>query len=645
MVLAAMVMPGHLSRHLIPFSLLYCLAFVVLFFLVIKFPENLEPQRAFLLILILGFTGRVVFLYYPVGNDVYRYVWEGYIQNQGFNPFIYAPNDPALSNLAHGELYPIWQPINHKEFSAAYPPLTMLIFRALAGLNPDPFFFKIVMVLFDLGVMIILARIIRLRRLPIKQLLLYACNPLVIVFIAGEGHLDVVHIFFIFLGILLIFSRREITGFLSLGLAAVSKYFALLAVPFLITYQSRKKWIAVLLPLLLYLPYLDAGGVLFSSLIFFGAGMHYNDSLFALIRFLFGDSAYQGGLIFFLFCLSWIFLFVHDRLRSAYLAFCCLLVFLPTVHPWYMVLMAPFMVFFPSKAWMYLQAAVVFTFPVMAIDYRTGVFDEIHWLKLLEYGPFYALLGWGIFRDGYLFRDKSYPPPQDISVIIPTLNESERIGPCLTVLKGRPAVKEIIVADGGSTDNTRQIALEYGARVVQSQKGRGFQIKAGLQAASGDVFLILHADCIAKKGLFSNVIRTLAANPHSAGGACGMEFEKKHAKTRIVAILNNTRTFLTGISFGDQAQFRANALEQMGGFPAVMLMEDVELSLRLKQTGRVLYLKEGVLASGRRWEDRKFSKNFITVVWLFTRYLVERRLGQGAAGNQKYYATYYGQKR
>jgi GT2 family glycosyltransferase len=99
---------------------------------------------------------------------------------------------------------------------------------------------------------------------------------------------------------------------------------------------------------------------------------------------------------------------------------------------------------------------------------------------------------------------------------------------------------------------------------------------------------------------------------------------------------------LTGISFGDQAQFfRAEVLEQTGGFPAVMLMEDVEFSLRLKDAGRVLFLKNGILASGRRWQRAQFSRSILTVVYLFTRYLLERRLGKGDALNRNYYRDYY----
>jgi hypothetical protein len=142
--------------------------------------------------------------------------------------------------------------------------------------------------------------------------------------------------------------------------------------------------------------------------------------------------------------------------------------------------------------------------------------------------------------------------------------------------------------------------------------------------------------------VFSKLIDTLKANPHVAGGACGMRFEKQSITMRIAAWLNNSRALFTGISFGDQAQFfRAETLDSMDGFPAIMLMEDVELSIRLKQIGKVLYFRNGILASGRRWRRVKFARNFLTVTWLFTRYLIERRLGKGEVLHQKYYEAYY----
>jgi rSAM/selenodomain-associated transferase 2 len=644
--MAAMVIMAPLGKHALLFSALFCLGHVLMVLMVWLFPAGLTPKMALAGIFALGILARLIFLPYPLANDVFRYVWEGCIQNLGFNPFNDSPLSPALAEIARGDLYAIWRQISHPEFSAAYPPVPMLIFRVLARLTPDPFYYKTVMIIFDIGVMIVLMLMIKRLGAAPSKFLFYAANPLMLVYIAGEGHLDIIQVFFLCLAIYLIIVKKyQAWGFLMLGLAVLSKYFAVISLPFLVNVDNRKKCLAVFIPLLLFIPFMDAGLGIFQSLGVLVANFHYNDSLTVLIRMLFGDLhlAATAGLL--LICLAWVYIFVHDQLRGVYLALGCALLFLPTLHPWYLVLLTPLLVFFPSRAWLYLQAAVVFTFPVIAIEYKTGVFQEIHWLKLLEYLPFYGFLIWGLFRDGYLVRDKSFAGSNSISAIIPTLNEADSLKRCLKSLKNRTALKEIIVTDGGSTDGTREIAAKLAARVIESPKGRGFQIEKGVEAATGDVIIIMHADCLAQKGVFRRIIKIFEACPHVVGGAFGMKFEHKGLKTRLVAFLNNVRTILTGISFGDQAQFfRSEVLDAMGGFPSMMLMEDVELSLRLKEVGRLVFLRDGILVSGRRWQDNGFAGNLMTVFHLFTRYLIERRFRKSDVLNQKYYDVYYGRR-
>jgi hypothetical protein len=503
------------------------------------------------------------------------------------------------------------------------------------------------MVGFDIGVMILLMLMIKQRGVVPSRLLLYAANPLILLYISGEGHLDIIQVFFLCLALYLILCRKSpTTGFLMLGLAILSKYLALVALPFLVNGENRTKSPAVLIPLILYIPYMDAGAAIFQSLAEFGTHFQYNDSMTVLIRYLFGGHYVFVSICLLGICLAWVYLFVHDQLRSVYLALGCLLVFLPTLHPWYIVLIAPFLVFFPSRAWLYLQVAVMFTFPVSAIEFNTGVFREISWLKLFEYLPFYGLLLIGLFRGGFLLRDKFYPKPRCISAVIPTLNESGSLIRCLESLQNRTALDEIIVADGGSIDGTPALAAKLGARVVKSPKGRGLQIRKGVESASSDVIVILHADCAVNKGVFKRILKKLESDPNTVGGAVGMQFERNNPKTMVIAFLNNLRTFLTGISFGDQAQFfRTEALAASGGFPSMMLMEDVELSLRLKEVGRLVFLRKGVLASGRRWLGHCFTGNLMTIFHLFPRYLIERRFCRYNTLKRNFYDIYYSDRR
>ncbi len=645
--MGAMVIMAPLGKHAFLFSVLFCLGHVLMVLMVWLFPAELTSKMALAGIFALGILARLIFLAYPVGNDVFRYVWEGCIQNLGFNPFNYSPLSPALAEIARGDLYTIWQQINHPEFSAAYPPVALLFFRFFAWLNPDPFFFKAVMIGLDIGVMIVLVLMIKQRGVLPSRLLFYAANPLILLYISGEGHLDIIQVFFLCLALYLILCKKSpVAGFLMLGLAILSKYFALVALPFAVNAENRTKSLAVLIPLILYIPFMDAGGDIFQSLGEFGSHFHYNDSMAVLIRYLFGGHYLFVSICLLGTCLVWMYLFVHDELRSVYLALGCLLVFLPTLHPWYLVLIAPFLVFFPSRAWLYLQAAVIFIFPTSAIEFNTGVFQEISWLKLFEYVPFYGLLLDGLFRGGFLLRDKSYPKPTCISAVIPTLNESGSLIRCIESLQNRTALNEIIVADGGSIDGTPALATRLGARVVESPKGRGLQIRKGVESASGDVIVILHADCAVKKGVFKRILKKLESDPDTVGGAVGMQFERNNPKTIVIAFLNNLRTFLTGISFGDQAQFfRTEALAGAEGFPSMMLMEDVELSLRLKKVGRLVFLRKGILVSGRRWFGNGFTGNLMTVFYLFPRYLIERRFFRSNTLKRNFYDIYYSDRK
>jgi rSAM/selenodomain-associated transferase 2 len=641
--MVALAVIGPLGRHVAASMALYGGGFVLLLTLCRLFPDRLTTAPAFGLILVLGLAARTAFLFFfPPNTDIYRYIWEGAVQNHGFNPYLSAPDDLELAFLAQGDLSGIWQEINHKSLSAVYPPAVLQFFRLLAWVSPSPFFFKAVLVLFDLGVMAILAVLLRKRRLPIARLLFYAANPLVVVFISGEGHLDVLQVFFLCLGLLLLLNQRGVGGYFFLGLAALCKYLSAVVAPIALSRRARWKLLALFLPMALFLPYLAAGSSLFAALVEFATRMHYNDAVTAGMGLLFGPwSLPAAGLLFFI-GLGWIWLTEDDLLRAAYFALGGLLVMLPTLHPWYLLMIVPWMCVFPSRAWLFLQASMLFTFPVLGHEFRTGAFQEIAWLKWPEYLPFFGLLAWGLIRRSRLVPTSTYRRPESISVIIPTLNEAENLTRGLADLRHRPWIREIIVADGGSDDDTVSVAHACGVRVIRGGMGRGLQIRAAAEAATGDVLLILHADAALQPGATERIIAALTLDREAAGGCFGMRFRDPGCARRVIAALNNLKALVSGISFGDQAQFvRAEALERIGGFPGLMLMEDVELSLRLKSVGGAVYLGAGVAVSGRRWQALGFLRNLWAVVGLFMRYLFERRIGTTVEQGESYYRKYY----
>lgn len=190
-----------------------------------------------------------------------------------------------------------------------------------------------------------------------------------------------------------------------------------------------------------------------------------------------------------------------------------------------------------------------------------------------------------------------------ISVIIPALNESASIAETLSRLNSIGGV-EVIVVDGGSTDDTRAIAEINGARVIMSLQGRGCRLNAGAEAASGDLFLFLHADTALPVNFVDIVQRTLKA-PDVMCGAFTLRIDSKLKLLRIIEKIANWRSRKMGMPYGDQALFmRRDVFRATGGFPEQPLMEDFEYMRRLRKKGRIVTVPECVLTSGRRWETK-----------------------------------------
>jgi rSAM/selenodomain-associated transferase 2 len=185
-----------------------------------------------------------------------------------------------------------------------------------------------------------------------------------------------------------------------------------------------------------------------------------------------------------------------------------------------------------------------------------------------------------------------------ISIIIPVLDEERRIGQCLAELQG---FEEFIVVDGGSRDRTVEIARAAGARVETAPRGRASQMNHGARLASGEVLLFLHADVSLPRDVRVHVERAL-----SDAGVVAGAFRTWHVaddgRRAPWLHLADLRSRLSGLPYGDQALFlRQEVFERAGGFPDQPLMEDLELSRRLRRLGRIAIVPASVRVSGRRF--------------------------------------------
>ncbi|MCM5569084.1 TIGR04283 family arsenosugar biosynthesis glycosyltransferase [Burkholderiaceae bacterium FT117] len=223
-----------------------------------------------------------------------------------------------------------------------------------------------------------------------------------------------------------------------------------------------------------------------------------------------------------------------------------------------------------------------------------------------------------------------------ISVVVPALNEAAGIVAAL-----RPALREadeVIVVDGGSADATVELARAAGAKLVtDAARGRAAQMNAGAAVASGEVLLFLHADTRLPEGWAAALRASLAARHW---GRFDVSLDAPGRLLAIVGAMMNLRSRLSGICTGDQAIFVARAAwRRVGGFPPIALMEDIEISRRLKRVaGPPACLRERVAVSARRWQARGALRTIVGMWWWRALYFL-------GASPDWLHARYYGRRR
>jgi rSAM/selenodomain-associated transferase 2 len=192
-----------------------------------------------------------------------------------------------------------------------------------------------------------------------------------------------------------------------------------------------------------------------------------------------------------------------------------------------------------------------------------------------------------------------------LSVVMPVLNEASGLGAALQALAPFMARgAQLVVADGGSSDDTAALARTAGATVIPAPRGRALQMNAGAQQASAGVLLFLHADTLLPEDADQLIARALA-DGSAVWGRFDVCIAGQSRMLRVVAALMNLRSRWSGIATGDQAMFMTRAaFDTVGGFPVQPLMEDIEISRRLRRLSSPACLRAKVTTSGRRWETR-----------------------------------------
>ncbi len=414
---------GDIKENIHGFSFLYTASFIAYVFAIFYVLKNVESteqdsnssKKILWTVLIFSLIFRLTLLPATPSDDVYRYLWEGKLQLNWLNPYSNPPESSTLEHLRDN----FFSGINHKHLSTIYPPLTLMVFAMADYVSHSFLSMKSVFLLFDVLTLFIIVRFLRVMGKDPINVLIYAWSPLVLISFAARGHCDSLQIFLVVLALYLFSIRRNLQSIVSIGLAAMSKFVFIIVAPFLIP-RGKLKYLAVL-PLViavLYLPYISAGKGLFSTLLHFGTQYHYNDSAHFLIFCLSLGSPLISRIITSMIFITVLLYLYREHLNTSYLevdqnrndavlkyAFMVIGTFLilsPTVHPWYLTWIVPFLCFNNSWAWIVLTGTVVFYYFMnhnlfsTLIEYNNEwVWQEVHWLKIPEYVPFYGLLIYG----------------------------------------------------------------------------------------------------------------------------------------------------------------------------------------------------------------------------------------------------------
>lgn len=198
-----------------------------------------------------------------------------------------------------------------------------------------------------------------------------------------------------------------------------------------------------------------------------------------------------------------------------------------------------------------------------------------------------------------------------ISIVVPVLNEAGQIAARLQALQALREQCQLVVVDGGSDDASAALAAALADKLLHSQRGRARQMNLGAAEADGEIVLFLHADTRLPADAVTAIHQAVAEGYR--WGRFDVAFDSPLPVFKLIALMMNWRSKLTGIATGDQALFvTRQAFQAVGGFPEIALMEDIAISAKLKQLGRPCCMRSRVVTSARRWQQY----GVLPTIWL-----------------------------
>jgi hypothetical protein len=271
-----------------------------------------------------------------------------------------------------------------------------MLFYAATSVSSAVLWMKAFFTLFDLALVYALTRLLTALGLNPLRALVYAWSPLSVVEVGGSGHNDVAAVFFL-VGALWALERKRDVGSVALATASgLAKLAGFALVPLLGRFVKLSAfWAAPLALVFVVLPYASAGTLAFRGLREYALRWRGNDSLFHVL-FLLTGSLTNAKIVAAAILVGLTLVFSLRKtppLRASFWIFGAVLLLAPTVHPWYLLWIAPLLPLFPHPAWLFLEVSVALSYHASYLASPGEAWQELPGMKLLEYGPFFLLLG------------------------------------------------------------------------------------------------------------------------------------------------------------------------------------------------------------------------------------------------------------
>ena len=356
-----------------------------------------------------------------LSEDIYRYLWDGHVQNAGINPYAHAPDSEAVAHLRNG----LWSRINHRQVPTVYPPFAQWIFAGVTRLGGGSTSLKFVLLLFDAITICAIIGLLRQRHRDPAWVSLYALHPLPLLEIAGSGHVDAIGIGALMAGLFWLGQSRRWLAAAGLAAATLAKLIPVsCAVAFWRHWRpDRHGWSAWIdprprVPFALtaglifggYAVFLADGTDIFRGLQTYALKWRFNDPVFSIVYDLLRERSLtwddQALLLARNICgalwFGWMLWVVRwrDPLRISFGLLGAYIVLSPTVHPWYLLWVLPFLSVFPRPAWILWSWSILLSYEVLTGYRQSGIWAPSSWVWWAQYAPFFLLLAVDCWRAG-----------------------------------------------------------------------------------------------------------------------------------------------------------------------------------------------------------------------------------------------------